>query len=182
MEPCASESDEGVEVALEFFVTSGEAAEVFESREAAFDAVSLFVEGLVVLPLQFAIGLRRDDRDRTHGCDMLDDGVGIVALVGQDILGLSPFQQGDGLCAVVGLPRSYEEVHRQSPLIGQQMDLGRQTSSGTPQSLVLAPFYGPSRPADEPVRSSNRSSGTGSSGPARVRGRSSPTPRLRTSG
>jgi hypothetical protein len=43
------------------------------------------------------------------------------------------------------------------------MDLGGQTSSGTPQSLVAAPFYGPWPPAGALVRWSSRSSGTDSS-------------------
>jgi hypothetical protein len=52
-------------------------------------------------------------------------------------------EQGDGLGAVVDLSGSDGKIHRQSQLIGEQMDLGRQTSAGTPQSLVLAPFLRP---------------------------------------
>jgi hypothetical protein len=49
---------------------------------------------------------------------------------------LQPLQQIEGLGAVMHLASGDTEVDRQSELIGQQMNLGRQTSSGTPQSLV----------------------------------------------
>jgi hypothetical protein len=39
VQPSACESDEDIEVLFEFFVSFGEAAEVFEFGEAAFDAV-----------------------------------------------------------------------------------------------------------------------------------------------
>jgi hypothetical protein len=35
------------------------------------------------------------------------------------------------------------EAQRQAQFVGQQVDLGRQTTSGTPQSLVCAPFLRP---------------------------------------
>ena len=35
------------------------------------------------------------------------------------------------------------KIYGQTQIVGQQMNLGRQTSSGTPQSLVRAPFLRP---------------------------------------
>ena len=58
------------------------------------------------------------------------------------------------------------------------MNLGRQTSSGTPQSLVRAPFCGPWPPAGEPARWSNPPSDIGSSCRAPTRER--PVPRRRS--
>jgi hypothetical protein len=52
-------------------------------------------------------------------------------------------QQLDGLGAVVHLAPSDKEIQGPAPFIGEQMNLGRQTSSGTPQSLVRAPFLRP---------------------------------------
>jgi glucoamylase len=49
-------------------------------------------------------------------------------------------QQSHRLSAVVDQSCGDEEVDGQTPLIGQQVDLRRQTSSGAPQSLVFAPF------------------------------------------
>jgi hypothetical protein len=46
--PSTGESDESLEVLVEFFVPSGEAAEVLEPGEAAFDAIALPIEFLIV--------------------------------------------------------------------------------------------------------------------------------------
>ena len=75
--------------------------------------------------------------------NMVDDGIRVVALVGQHRLGLVLAQQLDGLRAVVHLAAGEQKVQGQAKFVGQQMNLGRQTSSGTPQSLVRAPFLRP---------------------------------------
>ena len=89
MQPGASDGDDSLEVGFEFFIASGAATEVFESREGAFDAVSLFVEVFIVLSLLFAIGFRRDDRDGSSRFNMRDDRIGVVTLVGQHAPSLS---------------------------------------------------------------------------------------------
>ena len=43
-------------------------------------------------------------------------------------------------CCLTTSTAGHGEVHGQAQLVGEQVDLGRQTSSGTPQSLVFAPF------------------------------------------
>ena len=93
--------------------------------------------------LLFAVGLGGHDCDRSHGLDVIEDGLAVVALVGQHPLGLSFSQQLDGLGAVVDLAAGQKKVHWQTQFVGQQVNLGRQTSSGTPQSLVRAPFLRP---------------------------------------
>jgi hypothetical protein len=143
VQPRAGKCDESVEVLFEFFVGCGEAAEVFEPVEASLDAVAFSIEFFVVGALLFAVGFGRDHRDGSHGVDVVEDGLAVVALVGQHPLGLSISEQLDGLGAVVDLSAGDEKVHRQAQFVGQQVDLGRQTSSGAPQSLVRAPFLRP---------------------------------------
>jgi hypothetical protein len=116
---------------------------VFQAAEAAFDAIALFVELLVVLTLLFAAPSGRDDRFGAHPFDVGYDGVSVIALVGDHGLGLPLPEQLHSLRAVVDLTGGDAEVDRLAVLIGQQVDLGRQTSSGTPQSLVGAPFLRP---------------------------------------
>ena len=137
------ECDAWLEVDLELFVSCDEAAEVFEPREASFDAVALFVQGFVVSALLVAVAFGRDHRERAHAGDMLHDRIAVVALIRPALLRLACSQQGDGLGAVVDLPGGHGEVHRQAQLIGEQMDFDRQTSSGTPQSLFVPPFLRP---------------------------------------
>ncbi len=116
---------------------------MFESGEASFDAIALLVQYFVVLALLFTVAFGRDDGGRSHADDVLNDGIDVVTLIGQHGLSLVLCQQANGLSAVVDLTGSHGKVHRQAQLIGKQMDLGRQTSSGTPQSLVFAPFLRP---------------------------------------
>jgi hypothetical protein len=52
-------------------------------------------------------------------------------------------QQLDGLGTVIHLATSDKKIQGQPQFIGEQMNLARQTSSGTPQSLVRAPFLRP---------------------------------------
>ncbi len=141
MEPCAGERDESFEVDFELFVSCGEAVEVFEPREASLDAIALFIQGFVVGAWLFAVVSGSDDGDRAHSCDMLDDGIAVVVLVSQHRIGPPFSQQGDGLAAVVDLSGGYGQVQGQGQLVGEQMNLGCQTSSGTPQSLIFAPFF-----------------------------------------
>jgi len=71
-----------------------ETAELFELGEASCDAVPLFVEVLVILALQPAVGFRRDRRDRSHRCDMFDDVIGVIAFIGEYKTRLALAQQG----------------------------------------------------------------------------------------
>jgi hypothetical protein len=54
-----------------------------------------------------------------------------------------PAKQLDGLGAVIHQAARDKKVQGQTQFIGEQMNLCRQTSSGTPQSLVCAPFLRP---------------------------------------
>jgi hypothetical protein len=47
------------------------------------------------------------------------------------------------LRAVSRLSRRDQELHRLAQLVAQQVNLARQTSAGTPQSRVRAPFFLP---------------------------------------
>jgi hypothetical protein len=128
---------------FELFVSCGESAEVLELGEASLDAVTLSIEFFVMGALLLAIGFGRNDGDRSHGLDVIKDGLTVIALIGQHPLGLSFPEQLDGLGAVVDLAAGDEKIDRQAQFVGQQVDLRRQTSSGAPQSLVRVPFLRP---------------------------------------
>ena len=103
----------------------------------------MFVEVFVVLALYLAVTFGWDHGFGSRRFNVLYDGIGIVALVSKYGLGLVLAQQLDGLGAVIHLAASDKKVQGQAQFIGEQMNLGRQTSSGTPQSLVRAPFLRP---------------------------------------
>jgi hypothetical protein len=139
--PCASDGDSGLEVLFEFVEAGGEAAELLEMGEGAFDAVALTVEGAVEAALDLADRTRRDDGGDAAFAEMIEDGVGVVALVGEHGLGAVIAEQRDRLGAVIDLAAGQPEAERPSKRIGEQVDLGRQTSSTPPQSGLRSPFF-----------------------------------------
>ena len=139
--PSAGDGDGGVEVLFAFVEAGGEAAELLEMGEGAFDAVALAVEGAVEAALDLADRTRRDDGGDAALVEMMEDRVGVVALVGQHRLRAVVAEQRDGLGAVIGLAAGQDEVERPSKRVGEQVDLGRQTSSTPPQSALRSPFF-----------------------------------------
>jgi len=117
---------------------------VFELVKATFDAVALFVEFPVVCALVFAVAFRRDHHRRAQALSLCHEDVGIVPLVGDDGFGLRRVQQIRGGRVFADLAGGDAELEWQTVFIGQEMDLGAQTTSGTPQSRVFgAPFLRP---------------------------------------
>ncbi len=130
-----------MEVLFEFVEACGESSELFEVSEGSFDAVALAIERAVEGALDLACCAWRNDRlDATFG-EMAEDRVGIVALVSQHSLGLALAEQRESLGAIVGLTAGQHEAEGQTKLVGDQMDLGRQTSSTPPQSGLRSPFF-----------------------------------------
>ena len=126
-----------------FAVSGGESSELLEAIEAAFDAIAEFIERPIMLALLFSADSGRDDRNSAEALDGLHDLVGVVAAVGQDELSVAACQQRQCFGILCRLTGSEAEGHRLSQTVGQQMDLGAQSTSGTPQSLVFAPFLRP---------------------------------------
>ncbi len=116
---------------------------MFEATEAAFDAVAQLVEGAVVRTLHFTAGSGRNDSFGADALDGSDDGVGVVASVSHHDLGLATGQQRQGLGELSGLASGQPKADRLAQAVGQQVNLGAQSTSGTPQSLVFAPFLRP---------------------------------------
>jgi len=131
-----------VEVLFEFVEAGAESSELFEVSEGALDAVARAVEGLVELTLIQPPPRCWDDGLDAMVGEIVQDVVHVIALVGQNRARLEPGEQRQSLCAVVAFPAGEQESHRAAQCIGQQVDLGRQTSSASPQSLV-APFLRP---------------------------------------
>jgi hypothetical protein len=109
--------------------------------EGPFYAVALAMEGAVEVALDLAHGTRRNDGLDAAFAEMAEDRVSIVALVGEHRFGPVVSEQRDGLRAIVGLTASQHEAEGQAKRIGEQMDLGRQTTSTPPQSGLRSPFF-----------------------------------------
>jgi hypothetical protein len=66
---------------------------LLEPAEGSLDAIALFLLQFVVLALYLAVALGWNDSLCAHGLDVLEDGVGVVSLVGEDGLSLVLPQQ-----------------------------------------------------------------------------------------
>ena len=78
------------------------------------------------------------------GADVGDTGPYVVAVVGgvgESMLGPEALDQGWCLWRTAGLARGQDDAKRPALGIGDQVDLGGQSASGTPQSLVLVPPF-----------------------------------------
>jgi hypothetical protein len=126
-----------------FAVAGSESAEVFELAEATLDAVSEFVECAVVLSLLLAATAGRDDGGSAEFVDGSDDGVRVVPLIGEYRFCLAALKQWQSLWIFRRLSCRETEGNWFSETVGQQVDLRAQSTSGTPQSLVFAPFLRP---------------------------------------
>lgn len=133
--------DECEEVFGSSVVSSGEAPEVLELVEASLDAVAEPVDGRVVGDGDLAGACRGDDGFGVHGCDGLAQVVVVIGPVGQHGLRLEAFEQG--LCGqvVVPLAGSEHEAQRPAERVADHVDLGGQTTSGTPQRLSFGPPF-----------------------------------------
>jgi hypothetical protein len=125
-------------------VSGAESTELFEAVKAAFDEVSLFIQGAVIAAGLFPVPPRWNHRDRAQRFNRGDNLGRIIPFIGDHGFGSLPLQQADCLGVFGSLSGRDAEGYRQAGFVSQQMDLGAQSTSGTPQSLVFgAPFLRP---------------------------------------
>jgi hypothetical protein len=131
-------------VAGEFVVTGGDATEVFQSAETAFDGVTAFVEGAVQATTLFAVRLKRDDRFCAGVFHQFAEGVAVIAFVRD--------QGAHGWRDRKNVGRSFDVVHvaagehdrvGATQIVAQGMDFRRAPAAGATDSLRLVPPFAP---------------------------------------
>jgi hypothetical protein len=133
--------EEGEEVIGAAIIACGEPSEVLELVETALDAVSEFVLAPVVFERVFADGVGRNDRFCADGANGITERAAVVGGIGKNAFGFEAFDHRGSLDDIVFLSGRKFEAQRSSQRIRQHMDFGRQSSSGTPQSLVARPPF-----------------------------------------
>ena len=119
----------------------GDAAMQLESTEAAFDAIAFRIQRFVVPVLVSAVALGRNDRLHSFGASQRANRIGIVAFIGDYRLGGLSGQQRRGALAVGLLPAGQQQPQWSAQGITQQMNLGGQSATGSPQSLLARPLF-----------------------------------------
>ena len=127
----------------EFVVARGDAPELLDASEEAFDQVAVFVVMAIEAALGKAIGAGRDDRLCTGRFDCRNEVIGIVTLVGDD--GVC-WKVLDGLGRTVdvgNLPRRENHPQRIAQGIDHDMQFGRQSAPRTADFLTTGFFWAP---------------------------------------
>ena len=116
--------------------TCGDAAVYLEFAKTAFDEIALRIELFIVAVLVFASAFGGDYSLHSLGSDERSNLVGIITFIGDHRLGGMSGQQFRGALAVSLLPSGQQQAQRSSQRIAKHMNLGSQSSTGSPQSLL----------------------------------------------
>ena len=119
----------------------GDATVELEFAKTPFNEIALGVELFVVAVLMFAGALGWNDRLHSVGSDERSNLVGIIAFVSNHRLGRLSGQQRWGALAVGLLPTGQQQAQWSAQRIAEQMNLGGQSSTGSPQSLLTRPLF-----------------------------------------
>ena len=114
---------------------------MLQRAEEALDEVALAIEGEVGLALLLPVGLGRDHRRNIAVFERLDQRVGIVALVGNEGIGIDTREQRLGLRNIGGLTRRERECDRVAERVDDGVNLGRQPAARSADGLVVAVFF-----------------------------------------
>ena len=116
--------DGGEEGGGVFGVAGRDATPAFEVQKSIFDQMPQLVQILVIRPLGCAVFLRRDNGVHLLRLRLLEDRIGVIALVGQKMLRRQPLDQLCSLCAIRGGTLCDKDSDRQTMRIHGQMYLG----------------------------------------------------------
>lgn len=105
-------------------VTSGNSAPLFEIAEGVFHQMPQFVEILIPDSRLFAVFSRRNLRLHALSFGLLDDGVAVIPLVGNEMLCRQPLNQAVSLCTIRHGTRCNKDSDRHTMRIHGQMQLG----------------------------------------------------------
>ena len=125
-------------------VSGSDTAEILDPSEHALDGVAVAIEDRREAVFPAPVGLGRDVRRRSHGLDLLTDGIAVVALIAmQDRCYWHVLQQGIGRGAVGHVAAGQQERDGAAEAIGQGMDLGGPSAARATDRLRAFPPFPP---------------------------------------
>ena len=132
--------DGGEEARRESVVSSGDAPEVLEAAEHAFDRVAVAVERGREAWLPAPVRLRRDVGDDARSLDLPADGVAVIAFVAMKHSRVRKIgQQRRGRRAVRDLTSGQQESDRPALAVRERVELGRASAAGAADRLIALP-------------------------------------------
>lgn len=116
---------------------------MLELAEEALDQIALAVDAPVNGTMDQTLAGRRDVSLGAACPDQVEQSIGVIATVGDDMAALQPFEQMGCGTQIVGLPCGEHEPDRQTVLVNKHVDLGAQSSTRTADGVIFAPFLPP---------------------------------------
>ena len=156
--PHGREGDRREEVCGELVIACCDAAKVLELVEASLDEISLAVDFTIDHAANADVALRGDMRGSAIRFDLVDDGLGEVTAVGNDVFGQrQAFDESGKGRFVRRLAGRQKQANRQAVVIHDGVDLGGQSSTRTTDGVIRTPFFPPAacwwaRTIDESMR------------------------------
>ena len=134
----------GEKVPGQLVVSSGEAAEVLETPEHAFDEVALAIGHRVIRDRLFAAAEGRNDRFGAQPCQSLAKAIGIVGLVGNQAAD-SAGEKEDiwSYRDIVQITRRQQQYPGSTKFVGQRMDCRRAAAARSTDRFPEGPPFPP---------------------------------------
>ena len=137
----ADQMETGAEILGGLLVARGDASELFDKLEEAFDEIALSIQGEIAFSFGFAIGLGRNNHFDLAPFEAGDEAIRVVAFVSQDGLRLHLGDKRLGLSDVVNLPAGQAQRQRIAQGVDDDMNFGRQAAARAAYGLVETPFF-----------------------------------------
>lgn len=116
---------------------------MLELAEEAFDQITLAVNAPIDGTVHKALAGRGDVGLGAAGSDQVEQSIGIIAPVGDDVTAFEAHEQEGCRAQVVVLSGGQDKPYWQAVFIDQSIDLGAQSSTRTADGVILAPFFPP---------------------------------------
>jgi hypothetical protein len=116
---------------------------VLDLAEEALDAVALAVDAPWHGSLDDAVAWCGDAGFRPGRPDKVEEGVAVIAAVGDDMAAAEAFQKGWSGVEVMGLTGGEDDPDRKSILVDKRIDLGAQSATRATDGVIFAPFFPP---------------------------------------
>lgn len=127
----------------EFVVSRGDASELLETSEEAFDQIAIAIEMPIELSRCTAIGSGRNHSLGARRCDPGDEVIGVVSLVGHNRLPGQILDQCRGVVDIGNLPGRENNPQRIAQRIDRHVQFGRQSATRAADLLAPRFFWAP---------------------------------------
>ena len=142
--PSAGKFNHGEEVSSSLIVAAGHGTEPFNVVEEAFDSIAFSIESAVEAPSIFLSGgIAADDDLHFAPSNLPRQIVGVVARVTDKSMALRVLEQLVGCDHVMAISRRQRDVERTTFEVGERVDLRRESSSTTTQTIADDPPFPP---------------------------------------